>query len=86
MTSNATNLSARRAKAIALIQSGVIHSQSDLVSALKKNGYRVTQATASRDLEEIGAVRARGKMVNRSIKLAIHLMMPYLESIPFPQS
>ena len=61
MTSNTTNLSARRAKAIALIQSGVIHSQSDLVSALKKNGYRVTQATASRDLEEIGAVRARGK-------------------------
>jgi transcriptional regulator of arginine metabolism len=61
MTSNATNLSARRAKAISLIQSGVIHSQSDLVSALKKNGYRVTQATASRDLEEIGAVRARNK-------------------------
>jgi transcriptional regulator of arginine metabolism len=49
MASNATNVSARRAKAIALIQSGVIHSQSDLVAALKKSGYRVTQATASRD-------------------------------------
>jgi len=61
MVSNATNVSARRAKAIALIQSGVIHSQSDLVVALKKNGYRVTQATASRDLEEIGAVRGRGR-------------------------
>ena len=61
MASNATNVSARRAKAIALIQSGVIHSQSDLVAALKKNGYRVTQATASRDLEEIGAVRGRGR-------------------------
>ena len=36
MASNATNVSARRAKAIALIQSGVIHSQSDLVAALKK--------------------------------------------------
>lgn len=61
MASNATNVSARRAKAISLIQSGAIHSQSDLVSALKKSGYRVTQATASRDLEEIGAVRGRSK-------------------------
>ncbi len=61
MSTNATNVSARRAKAIALIQSEVIHSQSDLVVALKKSGYRVTQATASRDLEEIGAVRTRGK-------------------------
>ena len=48
---------ARRAKVIALIESGVIHSQSDLVKELKKSGYKVTQATASRDLEEIGAVR-----------------------------
>ena len=48
---------ARRAKVIALIVSGVIHSQSDLVNELKKSGYKVTQATASRDLEEIGAVR-----------------------------
>jgi transcriptional regulator of arginine metabolism len=61
MSTNATNVSARRAKAIALIESEVIHSQSDLVAALKKSGYRVTQATASRDLEEIGAVRTRGK-------------------------
>ncbi|MSO64089.1 MAG: arginine repressor [Actinobacteria bacterium] len=55
------SVSARRAKAISLIESGVVHSQSDLVVLLKKSGYRVTQATASRDLEEIGAVRARDK-------------------------
>ncbi len=48
---------ARRAKVISLVESGVIHSQSDLVKELKKSGYKVTQATASRDLEEIGAVR-----------------------------
>lgn len=59
MPSNAQSVSARRAKAIALIKSGVVHSQSDLVVLLKKAGYKVTQATASRDLEEIGAVRAR---------------------------
>lgn len=48
---------ARRAKVVSLVESGLIHSQSDLVKELKKAGYKVTQATASRDLEEIGAVR-----------------------------
>jgi transcriptional regulator of arginine metabolism len=48
---------ARRAKVISLVESGLIQSQSDLVKELKKAGYKVTQATASRDLEEIGAVR-----------------------------
>ena len=48
---------ARRAKVVSLVESGSIHSQSDLVKELKRVGYRVTQATASRDLDEIGAVR-----------------------------
>lgn len=61
MSSNTQSVSARRAKAIALIQAGKVHSQSDLVTQLKNSGYTVTQATASRDLEEIGAVRARNK-------------------------
>ena len=54
-----SSVTARRAKAISLIKAGLIHSQSDLVKQLKKAGYPVTQATASRDLEEIGAVRGR---------------------------
>ena len=53
-------VTARRAKAIALIKAGKVTSQSDLVKELKKAGFPVTQATASRDLEEIGAVRGRG--------------------------
>jgi len=52
-------IAARRAKAIALIKAGKISSQIDLVKELKKAGFSVTQATASRDLEEIGAVRGR---------------------------
>jgi transcriptional regulator of arginine metabolism len=54
-----SSVAARRAKAIALIKSGKISSQSDLVKELKKAGFPVTQATASRDLEEIGAIRGR---------------------------
>ena len=54
-----SSVTARRSKAIALIKAGKIASQSDLVKELKKAGFSVTQATASRDLEEIGAVRGR---------------------------
>lgn len=56
---NSKSVSARRSKAISLIKAGLVHSQSDLVKLLKKAGFEVTQATASRDLEEIGAVRGR---------------------------
>jgi transcriptional regulator of arginine metabolism len=55
-----SNAVARRSKAISLIKAGKISSQGDLVRELKKAGYSVTQTTASRDLEEIGAVRTRG--------------------------
>ena len=58
---------ARRAKVIELVESGVITSQSDLVKELKRVGYKVTQATASRDLDEIGAVRgSRGYQLGSS--------------------
>lgn len=53
------NLSGRRALIIELIEEGLIHSQTDLVKYLAKGGYKVTQATASRDLEELGAVRGK---------------------------
>ena len=49
----------RRSLIIELVENGVIHSQADLVKALSKKGIKVTQATASRDLEELGAVRGK---------------------------
>ncbi len=53
--------SARRAKVVSLVQAELVHSQSDLVKHLAKVGIDVTQATASRDLEDIGAFRGRSK-------------------------
>ena len=41
------------------ITQGSIHSQIEFVYRLKNSGFDVTQATVSRDLEEIGAVRGR---------------------------
>jgi transcriptional regulator of arginine metabolism len=58
---NVNNVSGRRDLIINLVDEGLIHSQGDLVKQLAKNGYRVTQATASRDLEELGAVRGKDK-------------------------
>jgi transcriptional regulator of arginine metabolism len=53
------NATARRALVIKLVDDALIHTQSDLVIELSKHGYVVTQATASRDLEELGAVRGK---------------------------
>jgi transcriptional regulator of arginine metabolism len=70
-------VNARRAQAIELIKSGKIASQSDLVKELKKSGFTVTQATASRDLEEIGAVRGRsGYTITGSEEGSITRSMP----------
>lgn len=69
MVKNTNSASSRRAKLIALIQSGAIHSQSDVVSELKRAGFKVTQATASRDLEDIGALRGRNDEGEMTYKL-----------------
>lgn len=55
----ALSTAARRALITTLISEGEIRSQEDLVKRLAKEGVVVTQATASRDLEEVGAVRGR---------------------------
>lgn len=52
--------SARHARIAALIDSGTIHSQADLLAGLEADGFAVTQATLSRDLDELGAVKLRG--------------------------
>lgn len=47
-----------RREIIALILSTQkIHTQDDLIKALKKKGMEVTQATLSRDMKEIGAFK-----------------------------
>ena len=50
---------ARQEKIRELVIAGKIHSQAEVVEHLARAGFIVTQATASRDLEEIGAVRGR---------------------------
>jgi transcriptional regulator of arginine metabolism len=51
---------ARRKLIREFIIEGEVFSQNQLMELLRDNGIEVTQATVSRDLEEIGAVRRRG--------------------------
>jgi transcriptional regulator of arginine metabolism len=50
---------ARQARIVALVTGGAIHSQAELAERLAEDGVQVTQATLSRDLVELGAVRVR---------------------------
>lgn len=49
----------RQGRIARILRTHVVGSQSDLAALLAKHGERVTQATLSRDLEELGAVKAR---------------------------
>ena len=50
----------RQARIVALLSAREVHSQSQLAALLAEEGIDVTQATLSRDLEELGAVKLRG--------------------------
>jgi transcriptional regulator of arginine metabolism len=81
---NSSSVSARRAKAISLIKAGVVHSQSDLVKLLKKAGFAVTQATASRDLEEVGAVRSHNESGELVYQIGASADGAISKSMPLP--
>lgn len=50
---------ARRARIVELIASSPVRSQTELAALLTRDGFHVGQATLSRDLEELGAVKLR---------------------------
>lgn len=50
---------ARQARVLELLSRHNVHSQGELARLLRQEGMEVTQATLSRDLVEIGAVRLR---------------------------
>jgi transcriptional regulator of arginine metabolism len=57
---SALTRSARHARIVELISAGPVTSQTQLARLLAESGVDVTQATLSRDLEELGAVKMRG--------------------------
>ncbi len=51
---------ARHARIVELIRDRAVRSQTELAELLAADGVAVTQATLSRDLEELGAVKVSG--------------------------
>ena len=51
---------ARLGLIIDLVRGGAVRSQTELLARLAEHGLSATQATLSRDLEELGAVKLRG--------------------------
>ncbi len=61
MTATAnTNRVARQGRIVELVTAMGIRSQTELAKLLAGEGIEVTQATLSRDLDELGAVKLRG--------------------------
>ncbi|MGK2881029.1 MAG: arginine repressor [Mycobacterium sp.] len=55
-----TTRAGRQARIVELLSSRSVSSQSELAALLADDGIETTQATLSRDLEELGAVKLRG--------------------------
>ncbi|HWC78964.1 MAG TPA: arginine repressor [Pseudonocardiaceae bacterium] len=51
---------ARQARIVEIVSSMAVRSQTELAKLLAAEGVEVTQATLSRDLDELGAVKLRG--------------------------
>lgn len=47
----------RREEVLRIVRDGSIHSQEELLVALRKSGFRVTQPTLSRDMRELGLAK-----------------------------
>ncbi|TAM93816.1 MAG: arginine repressor [Jatrophihabitans sp.] len=50
---------ARHERIVAVLRERTVRSQAELAAALRRDGFEVTQATLSRDLDELGAVKLR---------------------------
>ena len=55
-----TSRATRQARIVELVSGQQVHSQSELLALLEAEGIETTQATLSRDLDELGAVKLRG--------------------------
>ncbi len=60
MSTSASTRVARQARIVELVTQMAIRSQTELAKLLAGEGIEVTQATLSRDLDELGAVKLRG--------------------------
>ena len=51
------NAARRRDEILRIVRETTVHSQDEILTALKKRGFKVTQPTLSRDLRELGLAK-----------------------------
>ena len=77
-----TTTKARRQTAIlSLVNGGSVHTQQQIAAALARRGVRATQATISRDIQELGLVRSgagyrSSAALVRELVLSVELVEP----------
>lgn len=53
----------RRGAIVRILREGLVRRQADLVRLLRKAGHEVTQSSISRDLRDLGVLKASGRYV-----------------------
>jgi transcriptional regulator of arginine metabolism len=71
----------RQRAILALVSQGSAQTQQDIAAALLRRGLRATQATISRDIHELGLVRAGGAYrstaaLARELVLSVEVILP----------
>lgn len=67
---NDHHLADRRTAILRILRGGVVRRQSELAQLLKKDGFAVTQSSVSRDLRELGVLKASGRYLPPSAAVA----------------
>jgi len=60
---NDTEQLERRGAIMRILRAGLVRKQQDLVRLLKKEGHHATQSSISRDLRDLGVLKASGRYV-----------------------
>ncbi|MFO1402869.1 MAG: hypothetical protein U1F06_01145 [Steroidobacteraceae bacterium] len=58
---NDHHLAERRDAILRILRGGVVRRQSELAQLLQRDGFAVTQSSVSRDLRELGVLKASGR-------------------------
>jgi transcriptional regulator of arginine metabolism len=66
----------RREEIAKIVRSTAVHSQDELLAALRKRGFEVTQPTLSRDLRELGLVKTPNGYVSPETLAPVATFMP----------
>ncbi|HEX7152668.1 MAG TPA: arginine repressor [Thermoanaerobaculia bacterium] len=76
--SGAGDAARRREEILNIVRGTTVHSQDELMAALKKRGYQVTQPTLSRDLRELGLAKTpNGYVVPGEVASAPMMFVPH---------